>query len=294
MATVIVLGARGRSGQIMARMAADAGHRVLTPTRQECDLLNPDATADYLLASRADTLINCAAISGLEACADDPLAAHLVNAAAPAAAALACRHTGAQFIHLSTDYVLDGRRPGLKEESAPCRPCCLYGQSKREGELQIMEANADSLILRVSWLCGNPARPGFAESIAQKALTGSPLAAIADKDSLPTDVHDLARATLALAERREKGLYHVCAGGEGLTWHQYAQITVKTLVEAAALPQKPTIAAQKLDDVPFFRERRPRHTAMSNAKLLALGITMPTAEESVRCATLRYLAWLRA
>ncbi len=285
----MILGARGRSGQIMAQIAAAQGHHTLTPTREECNLLKPDSVADHILASGADIIINCAAISGLEACADDALAAHLVNAAGPAAAALACRHTGAQFIHLSTDYVLDGRKAGHKDEKAPCRPCCHYGESKREGEQQIIEANTDSLILRVSWLCGNPARPGFPESVAAKALRGEALAAIADKYSLPTDVHDLARAALTLAEKRINGLYNACATGEGLTWHQSAQIAVQALVAAGALPQMPPIEEQKLDQVPFFRERRPRHTAMSNAKLLAQGIAMPTAEQTIRRAVQRYL-----
>ncbi len=290
----MILGARGRSGQIIAQKAAAQGHHVLTPARQECNLLQPETVADHILASRAQTIINCAAISGLEACADNPLAAHLVNAASPAAAALACRHTGAHYIHLSTDYVLDGRRPGLKAENAPCKPCSTYGESKREGELEIIEANPESLILRVSWLCGNPARPGFAETIATKALRGEKLAAIADKTSQPTDVHDLARAILTLAEQRENGLYHLCASGEGLTWHQYAQIAVQALVDASALPTAPPIEKQKLSEVPFFREARPRHTAMSNAKLLAHGIPMPSAEESIRRATLRHLASLKA
>ncbi len=294
MASIMILGARGRSGQIMAREAAKQGHRTHCPTRQECDLMQPDAVSDHILAGGADIVINCAAISGLEACADDALAAHLTNAASPAAAALACRHTGARYIHLSTDYVLDGSKAGRKDESARCKPCNLYGESKREGETEIMEANSESLILRVSWLCGNPARPGFAESIAVKALKGEKIAAIADKDSLPTDVEDIARVALSLAERRCSGLYHLCSTGEGISWHQYAKLAVQALAEAGALSKLPNIEAQKLDEVPFFRERRPRHTAMSNDKLRALGIPLPTAEETVRRAVQRYLESLKA
>lgn len=90
------------------------GWELLAPSHAECDLENADTMADYVLAHPADAVVNCAAVSGLESCADDPLRAHLTNAVAPAAMALACRHTGARFIHLSTDYVLDGRKPGFK------------------------------------------------------------------------------------------------------------------------------------------------------------------------------------
>ncbi len=273
----------------MVQAARARGHEIIAPTHAECDLLNAAAVSNAILASRAGIVINCAAISGLEACAANPLAAHLINAAAPTAMALACRHTGAHFVHLSTDYVLSGHKPGLKNETTPCKPICTYGESKREAELAIAEANAQSLILRVSWLCGNPQKPGFTESIAAKALAGQPLAAIADKYSLPTDVHELAETALQLAEERERGTWHLSSGGEPLSWHNIAQLTLKALVEAAALTEAPAITPQRLNDVPFFREPRPRHTAMDNSRLRARGIRLSSAEETIHRAVQRWL-----
>ncbi len=273
----------------MAEAAQQQGHEVICPAHADCDLLHPSAAAAAVLASRAGIVINCAAISGLEACADDAAAAHTLNAEAPAAMARACRETGARFIHLSTDYVLCGNEPGLKGEDAPCRPICEYGRSKLAGEQQVSAANPESLVLRVSWLCGNPARPGFPESIAMKALAGQPLAAIDDKVSLPTDVNELAAAALQLAAMRVRGLLHVCSTGDPVSWWQNAHTALQTLVQEGALPRLPEIAAQKLDEVPFFREPRPRHTAMDNARLRALGITMSGAEATIRNAVRRWL-----
>ncbi len=278
----------------MAETARRRGHEVLTPTHAECDLLQAEAARQAVLTARPGIVINCAAVSGLEACADDREAAFTLNAAAPAALSRACASCGARFIHLSTDYVLCGRTPGLKAEDAPCAPICTYGHSKLEGERRIAAANPQALILRVSWLCGNPARPGFPEGIAARALAGQPLAAIDDKDSLPTDVYELAEAALQLAERRESGTLHVCSTGDPVSWWQNAQIALQTLVDAGTLPQLPELAAQKLDEVPFFREPRPRHTAMDNARLRALGIHMSSAEETIRRAVARYCAQLSA
>ena len=274
----------------MCRTAAERGAEVLAPAHAECPLEDTERVSDYVLQSGAQVVVNCAAISGLEACGDDPLRAHLINAVAPAAMALACRHTGARFVHLSTDYVLDGRRPGLKNESSKCRPGCAYAESKREGEQQVLEAWEESIIARVSWICGNPARPGFPESIVTKALTGQPLSAIADKTSLPTDAEDIARAVLALAaDRSARGIYHLCAQGEPMSWWDCATIAADEAVRLGALSAPPEIARQKLDEVPFFRETRPRHTAMSCERLAQHGITMPTAEESIRRAVRRLL-----
>ncbi len=274
----------------MVQAATRHGYRVCAPSRQECNLLEPECIEKVLRDVAADIVINCAAISGLEACADDAEAASLVNCIAPSVMARSCRLTGGHFVHLSTDYVLDGSTSGLKGESAPCKPCCVYGESKFRAELGIAEANAQSLILRVSWLCGNPLRPGFAESIAMKALAGQHLAAIADKFSLPTDVEELAEASLLLAEGRQGGLLHVCSTGAPISWHRYAELAVQALVEEGALPRAVCVSPQQLDEVPFFREARPRHTAMDNARLRALGIRMSSVEDTVRHAVRRFLS----
>lgn len=288
--TMLLFGGSGRTGQVMHRVAKAAGWQVVAPTRGQCDLRNADEVSRTVLDSGAQVVVNCAAISGLEACLDDPLTAHRVNAMAPAAMALACRHTGARFVHLSTDYVLTGHRPGLKDESTRCKPINTYGESKHEGELQVLEALPQALVLRVSWICGNPCMPSFVESTLQKALAGQPLAAIGDKWSLPTDAEDIARVALKLVATEHDGVLHVCSGGEPLSWYDCATLALQTAVAAGALPGMPEITRQRLAEATFFRAERPCHTAMNNHRLLSTGIHMPTAAETLQRVTLRYLA----
>lgn len=246
-----------------------------------------------IFSSGARAVINCAAVSSLEACLDNPLQAHLTNAVAPAAMALACRHTGTRFVHLSTDYVLDGRRAGKKGEQAKCRPLGIYGESKREGELQIREAYPDSVILRVSWITGNPLRPSFVEQILQKALQKLPLAAIADKYSMPTDAEDIARVALELIPAPFSGILHACSSGGEESWHSCAEYALQVAYGHGILPDLPEVKPQKLGEATFFREPRPRHTAMENSLLRSLGISMPTAKETLRRVVLRYGDFLR-
>lgn len=285
----LLFGASGRTGQVIARAISEAGLPLLAPSHADCPLENAEAVSDLVLASGAEVVVNCAAISGLEACGDDPLQAHLVNAVAPAAMALACRHTGAKFIHLSTDYVLDGRRAGLKDESAKCRPICVYGESKREGELQVLEANPKAIVARVSWIGGNPQKPGFAETMLRKALAGEDLSAIADKYSKPTDTEDIARVVLALAKTDATGVVHLCSAGEPISWRECAQIALDEAVRLGALSAAPEVEPQLLDSVSFFREPRPRHTAMQPTRLESWGIAMPTAEQTLRHMARRFL-----
>ena len=286
---MLLFGGSGRTGQMVHRAALAAGWEVEAPSHAECDLLKTNILSERVITAHANAVVNCAALSGLEACHDDPLTAHLINAVAPATMALACRHTGARFIHLSTDYVLEGHKPGLKNESTRCKPVNVYGESKREGELQVAEALPEALILRVSWVCGNPDKMAFVESTLANALAGKPLAAIADKYSLPTDAADIARVILALLPLPTSGVLHVCSGGEPLSWHDCATAALQFAMKEGALPQLPAIDPQMLKNATFFRAERPRHTAMSNEKLLTLGISMPSAADTLRKVTQRYL-----
>lgn len=287
---MLIFGGSGRSGAVLCRAARMEGWEVQAPAHGECDLLEAESVSDCVLGSGAAAVVNCAAISSLERCGEDPLVAHLVNAVAPGAMALACRHTGARFVYLSTDYVLDGRRAGKKSESAHCRPCCIYGESKREGEWQVAEAFRESIIARVSWVCGNPRKPAFVEQTLCKAREGEALSAIADKFSLPTDVQDMARAILALVRTDFCGTVHLCSGGEPVSWYDCALLALQTAVEEGFLPEMPPVTRQLLRQVSFFREERPRHTAMENRLLLSLGIPMPTASETIRNVARRYLS----
>ncbi len=287
---VLIFGGSGRCGQLLCREAARRGLQVLAPSHSDCPLERGEAVSDLVLSSGAQAVINCAAVSGLEACADDVLYAHLVNAVAPAAMALACRHTGARFVHLSTDYVLDGRRNGKKAEETHCRPGCAYAETKREGELQVAEAYAESVIARVSWVCGNIEKPSFVESTLRRAAAGQPLAAVADKYSMPTDAADIARAVLALAASPYRGVIHLCSGGQPMSWWDCAAAALAESARMGCLPAGLLPEKQALDAVPFFREKRPRYTAMDNARLRGLGIAMPTAAETLAAVTQRFWA----
>lgn len=287
---ILIFGASGRTGQVLHEMAAQAGYRIEAPAHAECPLEQAETVSRQVLASEAELVVNCAAISGLEACADDPLQAHLVNAVAPAAMALACRHTGARFVHLSTDYVLDGRRAGLKDESSKCRPANWYGESKREGELQVLEALPTAVVARVSWVCGNPRKPSFIESTVARALAGQKPAAVADKFSKPTDAADIARAVLTLGAGSCTGILHLTSSGEPLSWWHCATLALQAAAEMGALPAAPPVEQQLLDKVSFFRETRPRHTAMHTGRIAAIpGIELPNSAEAITHAVRRYL-----
>ena len=290
---ILVFGARGRVGEVLCTAAKEAGHELLTPTREQCDLTKPEEVSDFVLGSMADLVENSAAISRVEECEEDALRAHMVNAMSPAAMALACRHTGARFIHLSTDYVLDGRKPGIKGVNARCKPVNTYGMSKAEAEIEIGESNAEALILRISWVCGNPAKPSFVEDVLSRALREQKVAAVVDQDSMPTHVRDVARVILSPQLKGVRGVLQVTSGGEPMSRYDCVQVILEHAGALGVLSKKPVVETRRLREVNCFRVPRPAHTAMDNSGVLALGILMPSGRECIRRAVEEYLLYTR-
>ncbi len=277
-------------GSVLSGYLEKCGLDVIACKRSDCDLCNLSAVKDLILNSNATHVINCAAVSGIEACLDDPVTAHYVNAMAPELMARLCRQEGMRFIHLSTDYVLDGRRAGMLTESAKCRPINTYGESKLEAELRIRDEMPQALIARVSWVFGNPARPSFPEMILRRALNGEPLAAIADKWSMPTYVEDLCEwLRYLLYESDVCDILHLCQSGEPVSWYQYALTTLQCAVKHGLLTDVPAVAEQKLDEQRGFRDARPVHTAMSSQVLASiLNRPIPTYADALDRAVAHY------
>lgn len=264
---VAVTGTTGRVGAALARRFA-AGHQVIELPRRMFDLADPAAMARVLGDLECDVFLNPAGLTGVEDCLDHPALAWRVNAEAPGEiAGWAARHR-VRLIHFSTDYVFGGDEPGLRHEGDPVAPRNDYGRSKLAGEQAVL-AQPGCCVLRISWVFG-PEKPSLVDTIRRLALQGEPLAAVADKFSLPTFTRDLADWVVALADATDTGVFHGCNSGEPVSWHGLAEETVRHLVRSGRLGQEPAVARQLLDEAAAFRAVRPRHTAMATPRLTGL------------------------
>ena len=263
---IAITGTTGRVGTALARRLAEFCPVIPLP-RAELDLAQPDSMRETLEELECEVLINPAAITGLEDCLDHPQLAWRVNAEAPGELAAWTARRGVRLIHFSTDYVLDGARPGLKDEAAPVAPLSDYARSKLAGEQAVL-AHPGTCVVRVSWVFG-PEKASFVDLIRQLALSGEPLAAVADKFSLPTYTADLVEWVRTLAGSTVTGIVHACHSGQPVSWHGIARETVDILHRAGALAELPPITAQALDSL-SFRAPRPRHSAMATNRLAAI------------------------
>lgn len=264
---VAVTGTTGRVGAALAKGFAPF-YRVIELPRGSFDLADPAGMARVLDGLECEVFLNPAGLTGLEDCLDDPAAAWRLNAAAPGEIAAWAARRGVRLVHFSTDYVFGGQQPGLRGEAEVTAPLSDYGRSKLAGEEAVL-AHPHTTVMRVSWVFG-PEKPSFVDGIRRQALLGQPLAAVADKFSLPAFTRDLTAWTLAVARSDLTGVVHACNSGAPVSWHGLASEVVRLLADSGKLDRVPPVAAGRLDETTTFRAARPRHTAMATDRLATL------------------------
>lgn len=260
----------GTTGRVGTALASHLGphHQVIPLPRGLCDLADRLSLERALASLNCEVLLNPAGLTSLEACEDDPALAWRVNAEAPDEIAAWAARRGVRVIHFSTDYVFGGKTPGLVTETEPADPVNVYGQSKLAGEQAVL-AHPGNLVIRVSWVFG-PEKPSFVDHIFDAALAGRPLAAVADKFSLPTFTIDLAHWVDRLLTAGTHGLVHACNPGEPVTWHGLATAVVREMTACGVIVRCPEIAAQTLADMQAWRALRPRFTSLDIGRLTAV------------------------
>jgi dTDP-4-dehydrorhamnose reductase len=271
---VTVVGARGQLGAAVAAHARATHHEVAALSHAALDITDAAAVRRVLGELRPEVLINCAAYNAVDAAESQATDAIRLNA--NGVRNLVRAIGGAAFVHYGTDFVFDGNNDRPYVETDTPNPQSIYGMSKLMGEWFAADAPR-AYILRVESLFGHApdATPkGSVAGIIAALHAGGPARVFEDRTVSPTSVHDAARATLALIETNARpGLYH-CVNTGSCTWLELGQ-------EAARLLDLPA----KFDIVRFADVKlpapRPMYCALSNAKLAAAGVMMPTWQEAL-------------
>jgi dTDP-4-dehydrorhamnose reductase len=261
---IALTGTTGRVGAALVRRFS-ASHEVVSLPRRVCDLADAGSLKTALDRLECDMFINPAGETSLENCEDDPSLAMRVNAEAPAEIASWAADRGVPVIHFSTDYVFSGEVDRLCGEAETPSPVNAYARSKLAGEQAVLAYPANCVV-RVSWVFG-PDKASFIDQIFDVALAGQPLAAVADKFSLPVFTEDLAEWMECLVERKTTGIIHACNSGDPITWHDMAMAVVEEMAACGILSETPDIRKQSLSEITFFRAVRPRFTAMKTHRL---------------------------
>lgn len=217
----------GVTGQVACELArrAPAGVAIRSLGREEADLCDPAACAAAIAACDADAIINAAAWTAVDNAETDEEAATVVNGAAPGAMAAAARARGVPFLHISTDYVFDGKGTEPFAPDHPVAPLGAYGRSKLAGEKAIRAAGGQHLILRTSWVVSCHGT-NFVKTMLRLGAERETLNVVADQIGGPTPAADIADTLIDLAQKMVRGAsggtYHF-SGAPDTSWAALAR-----------------------------------------------------------------------
>ena len=279
---LFLTGGEGQLGTELIRLAAVAGVEIAAPTMAAMDLTDSATVEAMFAAFRPTAVVSAAAYTAVDRAESEPELAFAVNAAAPAHLARLCAGAGIPLLHVSTDYVFDGRKRTPYREEDPVCPLGVYGRSKAEGEAAVRRELKEHLIIRTAWLY-SPHGVNFLKTIVRLASERDELRIVDDQIGSPTCAADLAEAILVIVRRFEHasqipwGTYHYCGRGE-TSWFGFASHIV------AALAARRRIAAVRVLPIPTrdypTPAARPAYSVLDCSRIRAAFDISPRAWQS--------------
>jgi dTDP-4-dehydrorhamnose reductase len=245
--------------------------------RPELDITQPVSIQRALRHIGPDILVNTAAYTAVDQAESEPEAAFAVNRDGAAHLAAACKQAHIPLVHISTDYVFDGKATRPYREEDPAAPLGVYGRSKWEGEEAVRTCHRQHLIVRTAWLYGRHGT-NFVVTILRLAREREVLRVVADQHGSPTWSRDLAEALAAICRRVEQdgdatpwGTYHFCGAGQ-TSWFGLAC----TIVEEARARER--LRVHRVKPIPTAAyptpAQRPAYSVLDCRKLQAtFGLT---------------------
>jgi len=267
---ILVTGARGILGSDLCAELASCGHDVIetdVTSDKYLDITDAKSIRSILADEKPEWVVNCAAYTKVDACETDEETATLLNGTAPGYLAAECAACGIKLLHISTDYVFDGRKEGPYNEDDPVNPINAYGRSKLKGELAVVSGMKNYMIVRTQWLFGENG-PNFVDTILKLARERGSIDVVIDQFGSPTYSSDLSKAIRLLIENDARGIFHVCNRGK-TSWFEFA----KKAVELCLIPA----SVNPVSTEGFPRPaKRPANSILSTKKFTRLtGRLMP-------------------
>lgn len=223
---ILITGSKGQLGlEIISQLKYRNMELFLTDI-DELDISDIDAVNTIVKRIKPDVIINCAAYTAVDDCEKNLDIAYKYNSIGPRNLAIASLETKVKLVHISTDYVFDGK--GIKDVSGNTRPYIeydmpapqtVYGKTKYEGELFVQRITPFHFILRTAWLYGDG--KNFVKTMLNLSRTKDAIQVVNDQHGTPTSTRELARAIAALINTDNYGLFHSTCEGQ-CTWYELA------------------------------------------------------------------------
>ena len=259
--TILVTGASGQLGNCIRLISEKYKFNFLFKKSEELDITNKEKVVNFFEEHPIDFVINCAAYTNVEQAEKEPEKAFLINAEGTRNIAESCKKNKTVLIHISTDYVFDGKGTEPYSENDIPNPINEYGKSKLKGEQYIQELMDMYFIIRTSWLYSQFGH-NFFKTILKKSETEKKLTITTGEIGTPTNANDLANFILAIIKenRKEFGIYHYSNQGQA-SWYDFAKEIIKVSGKLD------NIVLIKTDNYPTFA-KRPKYSVLGKGKIM--------------------------
>ena len=265
---ILITGSTGMLGSECKNILGEE-HEVITPGKNEMDIISWDGVIDNLQDVSPDVVLNCAAFTDVDACEKETFTVRKTNVEGPRNLAQCCARFECKLVHISSDYVFDGHKmvPQPYFEDDTPNPLSAYGVSKMESETAVRENSPNYIIIRSSWLYGVNGR-NFVKSILNQAVKkkSEVLKVVNDQFVSPTWAYRLALQIRELLHGDGIGTYHATAQGHCSPF-EYAEYILKKLgIKASIEP----CSLKDLD----YPARRPANCLLENRLLKKQGVNV--------------------
>ncbi len=234
----LVFGGSGMLGRAVTRHWRLRGATVLALSRAQADLTDRQQIRDWADRFRPEVIVNCGAFTRVDDCETQEEHATRINGDAIAFLTEAAASLRARLVHISSDYVFDGRADSPIPETAPTAPQSAYGRGKLVGETHALRYDR-ALVVRASWLFG-PGGPNFAATIRRLLLEGkTPLKVVDDQIGRPTYTPFVAQAIWDLLLAGTAGIVHY-GNRNAVSWHGFATEIARFVAPGAEVLPVPT------------------------------------------------------
>ena len=273
MTKILLLGRDGQVGQELAPLLQSLG-LVTALGRQQLDLSQREQIQAMLLQCQPDVVVNAAAYTAVDKAETEAALAKTINSEAVATLAQGVAELGAQLIHISTDYVFDGKHHRPYREDHPTAPLGVYGQSKKLGEQGICESGAQAIILRTAWVYGAKGQGNFVKTMLRVGAERDEIRVVDDQIGTPTWSQDIAQAICGLIQAPAQfggvqsaatEIYHFTNSGAA-SWYDFA-VAIFEEAEILGFPLKvQRVIPITTEDYPLPAPR-PAYSVLCNQKI---------------------------
>jgi dTDP-4-dehydrorhamnose reductase len=277
--TILVTGSNGQLGKELQQLAVVyPQYKFVFASREDLKLHHFPLVENFFLATKPQYCINCAAYTAVDKAESEKDMAMLVNGEAVGHLAAICKKYQTKLIHISTDYVFDGESETPYKEDDTTNPKNVYGASKLLGEQLCMKENADSIIIRTSWVYSSFGH-NFVKTMMRLMSERNEINVVSDQIGSPTYAVDLAKTILDIiaSGKWESGIYHYSNEGK-ISWYEFA-VAIKELTGSnCSINPIPTSAYPT-------PAKRPHYSLLDKERIKAVfQITVPSWKSSLqRC-----------